>query len=223
MYLLTAYTKINNIAEEQADQREFGLRKKIDDALPGSQSCIKNLLNSIRDRIDALGGNSQTLPNVEEQKLAKPFLLPLELPETLRRVQALKPALDMIEDKKYWQMLVILKSRQLNSPEALFLNARLHTWLLSMIYTDDFKALLGPSEAVQTSYAEVTKCLEQQRLALINKANKKTLKDLCKQEKKTKPTATEERTPFSSLSLFSTRTDGDDNLKDEKNQSSTLA
>tara|TARA_R110002126_G_scaffold1177_4_gene7015 strand:- start:3301 stop:6732 length:3432 start_codon:yes stop_codon:yes gene_type:complete len=222
-YLLTAYAKVNNIAEEQTDHVEFGLRQNMDAPLPEAQSFVKNTLNSIRDRIDTLGGNSQTLPNIEEQKLEKPFLLPLEIPEALLKIDALKPVLDMLEDKKYWQMLTILKSRQLNSSEALFLNALLHTWLLSIIYTDDFKTFLGPNEAVQTSYAEATKCLEQQRLALLNKANKKSMKDLCKQEKKTKPTATEERTPFSSLSLFSTRTDGEDSLKDEKSPSSKLA
>jgi septum formation inhibitor MinC len=222
-YLLTAYAKVNNIAEEQTDHVEFGLRQNMDAPLPEAQSFVKNTLNSIRDRIDTLGGNSQTLPNIEEQKLEKPFLLPLEIPEALHKIDALKPVLDMLEDKKYWQMLTILKSRQLNSSEALFLNALLHTWLLSIIYTDDFKTFLGPNKAVQTSYAEATKCLEQQRLALLNKANKKSMKDLCKQEKKTKPTATEERTPFSSLSLFSTRTDGEDSLKDEKNPSSKLA
>ncbi|MDF1828253.1 MAG: hypothetical protein P1U39_08255 [Legionellaceae bacterium] len=204
-YLLTAYAKVNNIAEEQHDQVNFRLRSKIDDALPGAQACINNLLNLIRARINALEGHNPTQAKIDVRTLEKPLIHPLEIPEAFRTYDILKSALTMIEDKKYWQMLMLLKSHPFSNPQVLFIQARLHAWLLNMILTDDFQTLLGDREAVQTSYAFAKKHLEQQRLMFLNKASKNPWKALCKQERKNTPTASETTTPFRTLSLFSTQ------------------
>lgn len=215
-HLLTAYAKINDIAEEQQEQLLFALCcKTYDDALPKTQECIKNNISLIRKRIHELEGHTLTQAKIEAPKLDKPLILPLEVPETFRTHPALKPTLTLIENKKYWQVLLILGHDGVKIPEAFFLQARLHTWLLNMICSNDFQALLDHNDAVQSSYAFTKKHLEQQRLMFLNKASRKPCLELCKQERKKTPQAPDTNTPFRLLGLFSTNPDEKHHLNEK--------
>ena len=219
-FLVHYHATVNMLAENLSDEMRFGFRGALPEWIEGVQSEEAPRLSAIGNTIQAVCKDAP-LVTVASKQQEKASIPPIAIPEAFRKLKELnassKDVLKLIDEKKYWQASALITMSRTKDPQALLLQSFLYKWLIQIIKTNDFKrAFVNSNPGIKTSYDNAVKTLEQTRLTLLNAANKGSLRDICKKEKKANIPDAGAHSALLRYSVFPTPTQDDEKSSDTK-------